>query len=71
MTDRLVNASARKTTSRLCWWTFPISQRQNSNGLVCGLSTRKTVIPASTHCRTIFWSASQRPFQSGDSQLTL
>ena len=71
MTDLRVKASARNTTSRLCSWTFSISQRQNSNGLVWGLSTRKTVTPASTQWIMTLRRASQRPFQSGDSQLTL
>ena len=48
MTARRVNASARKTTLRSCAWTSLISHSQNGNGLVCGLSTRKNLMPAST-----------------------
>ena len=71
MTERLVNASARKITSRSCAWTSSISQRQNANGFVCGLSTRKTLTPQSTHWSTTLSSASHSARQSGESQLTL
>jgi len=37
---RSVNASARKITSGCSRFTSSISQLQNENGLVCGLSTR-------------------------------
>src|SRR5437762_13368556 len=71
ITALLVNASARKTTSRSCSWTSPISHSQNANGFVCGLSTRNTFTPQSTHRSITSLSASQRPRQSCDSQLTL
>jgi hypothetical protein len=40
-----VKASARKSVSGYCALTSPIRASQNSNGLVCGLSTRKMRIP--------------------------
>src|SRR5690242_18229222 len=71
MTARRVNASARNTTSRSCSCTLAISHCQNGNGLVCGLSTRNTFTPQSTHPIMTSRSASHSPRQSGDSQLTL
>ena len=50
MTARRVKASARKTTERSTAWTSLISHSQNGNGFVCGLSTRKNLMPASTQC---------------------
>src|SRR5438552_402867 len=41
----LVNASLRKITSGCLPFTSAISHSQKQNGLVCGLSTRKMVIP--------------------------
>ncbi len=52
ITAARVNASARKTTSRSRAWTSSISHSQNANGLVCGLSTRKTRTPRSTQYST-------------------
>ena len=40
-----VNASERKMTAGCCWRTSRISHSQNANGLVWGLSTRKTETP--------------------------
>ena len=49
----LVNASDRKITSGSVLRTSPSSHSQNSTGLVCGLSTRKTRTPCDIHSRTM------------------
>ena len=66
-----VNASARKITSGYDARTSRISHSQNAVGFVCGLSTRKTVIPRSTQPSTTSRSACQSPRQSSESKLTL
>ena len=43
-----MNASARKMTSGLVSWTVSMSHSQKLPGLVCGLSTRKTLTPRLT-----------------------
>ena len=43
-----VNASDRNSTSGSIAFTRPMSQCQKSGGLVCGLSTRKTLTPSVT-----------------------
>src|ERR671914_104807 len=68
---RRVNASDRKITSGYSERTSPISHSQNGSGFVCGLSTRKTRTPRSTQLISASRSASQRPRQSSESQLTL
>ena len=59
-----MNASARNTVSGCARCTSAISHSQNAIGLVCGLSTRNTVTPRSTQCRTTSRSASQSARQS-------
>ena len=71
ITARRVNASARNTTSRSRAWTCSIIHSQNANGFVCGLSTRNTLTPQSTHWSITSSSACHSPCQSGESQLTL
>jgi hypothetical protein len=71
MTARRVNASARKITSGLSRRISAISHRQKAIGFVCGLSTRKTVTPRSTHPRRTSCSACHSPRQSSLFQLTL
>ena len=71
MTARRVKASARKTTLRSTSWTSLISHCQNGNGFVCGLSTRKNLIPASTQCTTTSRHACHSSRQAGVSQLKL
>ena len=66
-----VKASAKKTTSGSRERISRISHSQNGTGFVCGLSTRNTFTPRSTHSWTTSWSACQSPFQSSESQLTL
>src|SRR5215207_3140427 len=68
---RRVNASDRKITSRSSSWTSAISHCQNGTGLVCGLSTRKTLTPHWTQNTKIRRHSSHRPRQSSHSQLTL
>ncbi len=48
-----VNASARKITSGSVAAISASSRSQNRTGLVCGLSTRKILIPRSIHVRTM------------------
>jgi hypothetical protein len=71
MTARRVNASLRKITSRSTWWISLMIHSQNGNGLVCGLSTRKTFTPASTQTSMIRSHSSHSSFQAGVSQLKL
>ena len=59
-----VNASARKSTSGSTFFTFQISHSQKLTGLVCGLSTRKTLTPRPTQCRTIRRISARIPFGS-------
>src|SRR3954453_19857183 len=71
ITLRRVKASARKTTSRSTLWTSLISHSQNGNGLVCGLSTRKHLMPASTQVSTTSRHACHSSRHAGVSQLKL
>ena len=71
ITARRVNASDRKITSRSTLWTSAISHSQNGNGLVCGLSTRNTFTPASTHTSQIRSHSSHSSRHAGVSQLKL
>lgn len=56
-----VNASARKSTSGSTCFTSAISQCQKSNGLVCGLSTRKIRMPSPTQCSTTRSTSARMP----------
>lgn len=56
-----VNASARKSTSGSVRLTSAISRCQKSNGLVCGLSTRKIRMPSPTQCRTTRSTSARMP----------
>ncbi len=49
----LVKASERKSTSGSVRAISASSRSQNDSGLVCGLSTRKILIPWAIQCRTI------------------
>ena len=49
----LVKASERKITSGSLRAMSERSRSQNDSGLVCGLSTRKILIPWLIQCRTI------------------
>ena len=59
-----VNASARNSTSGSTFFTCQISHSQNATGLVCGLSTRNTLTPRLTQCRTIRRTSARMPFGS-------
>src|SRR3954452_24226007 len=71
MTARRVKGSGRNTTERSPSWTSAISHSQNGNGFVCGLSTRKHLIPASTHVSTTSRHACHSSRHAGVSQLKL
>ena len=66
-----VNASERNTVPGWRLRTSAISHSQNGTGLVCGLSTRKTVTPASHQWSTTSRIALQSPFRSDVSQSRL
>jgi hypothetical protein len=66
-----VNASERKITSGCSRRTSPINHSQNGSGFVWGLSTRNTVTPQPTQCRTTSSSACQSPRQSSLPKSTL
>ena len=66
-----VNASERKITSGSVLRISAISHFQKATGFVCGLSTRNTRTPRSTHRRTTSRSASHSPRQSSAPKLTL
>ena len=69
--DWALNASARKITSGFTAWIRSISQLQNANGLVWGLSTRYTLIPQSTQCRMAASCASHSERHAGELQSKL
>ena len=56
-----MNASARNNTSGSSFLTSPISHAQKFGGLVCGLSTRNTLIPCDIQYRTTRSTSSYSP----------
>ena len=68
MTFGRVNASARKIVSGCRSQTSLMTQSQKTNGLVCGLSTRKTFTPWPIQNRKTSRSSAQRASQSSHSK---
>src|SRR5687768_5956975 len=59
-----VNASARKITSGCFFFSSAMHHSQNSNGLVCGLSTRKIFTPCPIQNSNTLSSSSHSVFHA-------